>query len=68
MKKYNFFLEILSPEDPPFCINPRPPEVFLSRPPKRGLLHPSLEFLYGTLDTPIFATSVGMDLYPVIPK
>ena len=40
-------------------INPRPPEVFFCNTSSEGgLLQPSPDFLNGTLDTPIFATSV----------
>ena len=39
--------------------NPRPPELFfVARPPNWVVAKPALDFLYGTLDTPIFATSV----------
>ena len=38
--------------------NPRPPEVFFVTRPPRGVVEPPLDFLYGTPDTPIFATNV----------
>ena len=53
-----FFLHFIGTGVGTSSFNPRPPEVFfVTYPPKGVVATPSLDFLYGMPDTPIFATT-----------